>query len=38
MKDVFLSVSASYGYTGSGTVCANEMNLQMKHAPDAGLI
>ena len=29
---------ALYGYTGLGTIWANEMNFGMTHAPDAGSI
>ena len=30
--------SAHEGYTGPGTICANEMNFTMNHAPGAALI
>ena len=38
MNGVLSHDAALYRYTGSGIICANEMNFGMKHAPGTGLI
>ena len=38
MNCALVHFSVLQGYTGPGTTLANEMNVGMNHAPDAGSI